>query len=335
MTKPIAHTLVHARLRGVTRVALSLTLALLATACGGRSDLPGGAGAETGPAGPHREHIYVAESDTWGNDPRILRFDDMKGTNWTTYRPSVSSPCNLVVDDVDRVYFTASDPPAIVRIDDMLGGGLQTFVDPGVDEGQIAAPAGVALDAQGRLYVTDAVAHRVVRMDDLSGAGWAAIGGPNAGSGFAQFNEPGGITVAADGTILVSDGRNGRIVQMDDISGAGWRDLPIPHAAGEVALPLGVSFDASGRLYVAEFWSSTLHRYDSIEGDGHATFNSTSTVQLSHVFVHPSGRIYLGMLNAANAVAVMDDFAGTGLTLLGTYGAGEKQFRNPCGIHVR
>ncbi|MFT3768088.1 MAG: NHL repeat-containing protein [Minicystis sp.] len=310
-------------------------LALLAAGCGARSPLTeASTGTSGADAGPHAEHIYVAESDVHGNDARLIRFDDMSGTNWTTFRPAATGLCGVAVDDEDRIYTLSAQPPSVLRVDDMEGNGLVTFSEPGIGDGQIAGPSGVALDASGRIYFTDAVAHRVVRIDDLSGAGWVALGGPDPGSGVGQFNTPLGIAVSSAGKILVGDSQNGRVVEIDDISGAGWKELAIP-SLGTIEVPFGVSYDAEGHIYVAEFQSSILHRFDSIAGDGHVGFVSSEIVQLSHVFVHPSGRIYMGMLNLAGAVAVMDDIMGTNFTKLGTPGSGEKQFRNPCGIFVR
>jgi DNA-binding beta-propeller fold protein YncE len=317
------------------RPRLLPALALLAAGCGARSDLGAPSTNTAGTTGPHTEHIYVTDSHL-GGDTRIVRFDDIAGSNWTTYRPAVSAPCPLAVDAAERIYFGTFTPPSITRIDDMLGNGLVAYDDAGLDDGQLAGPGDLAFDAEGRLYFSDALAHRVVRMDDLSGAGWTALGGPDPGSGFGQFDEPLSVAVSSQGKILVGDGNNGRVVEVDDLGGAGWHALALPAAAGQTKpRATSVAYDAEGRLYVVDFWSSTLHRFDSIAGDGHVAFTSPGLVQAQHVFVHPSGKIYLAMINGTATVAVMDDMEGTGFTALGTPGDGEKQFRNPCRIVVR
>ena len=73
---------------------------------------------------------------------------------------------------------------------------------------------------------------------------------------------------------------------------------------------------------------------NSIAGDGLVTFSAPELVQLSHVFVHGSGRIFLGSVNVAMAVSAMDDMTGAGLVRFGGAGDGVGQFLNPCGVAV-
>jgi len=77
-------------------------------------------------------HIYVADF----SNNRIVRMDDMTGTNWTT-----------------------------------LGGP-----GSGAGTGQFNTPAGIALDEHGRIYVADSGNNRIVRMDSMSGANWVTFG---------------------------------------------------------------------------------------------------------------------------------------------------------------
>jgi hypothetical protein len=81
--------------------------------------------------------------------------------------------------------------------------------------------------------------------------------------------------------------------------------------------------------------TSILYRIDSIRGDGLVTFSQANLFQMSHVFVHASGRIYMTMLNGTSIVTGMDDMTGAGLQTLGSDGDGPGQFGNPCGIVAR
>lgn len=313
--------------------------AILLAGCGARSSVDVGASAGAGTAGaaggpPSTPHVYFAESAVHGDDGRIVRVDDLSGAGWTSFPVLSLYPCNVVVDPKQRIYFVTGSPPAVVRMNDMLGAGLTTFSNPGPGAGQIQSPGALALDAAGRIYVTDTLANRVVRMDDIDGSGWVSLGGLLPGSGAGAFNSPSGIAVSASGKILISDNGNRRVVQVDDISGAGWQALDIP--AGPMGPPYtqGVSYDSAGRIYVVDFSSSLLHRFADIGGGDHAIFGPANIVQISHVFAAEDDRLYLGMINYSNTVAVMDDMTGAGFETL-SVPEGEKPLRNPCSVYVR
>jgi len=307
--------------RWTRRLAPGLLTATLG--CGARSALPVGESPST--------HIYVADS---GND-RIVRMDDLTGDGWTT-EGGIAGPCGVTLDAQERIYVagTMTLPLTVLRIDDISGaGGVSLDGSPSSSGSQgFGLPNGVAVDGSGHIYVVDAVFNRVVRVDDMDGNNWIPLGGVNAASGTGAFSQPSGIAVSAEGRILVGDLGNHRIVQADDISGAGWQELAIP--GNPAASPYGVSFDASGRIYAVDSQSSVLHRFDSIAGDGAVAFSSPALAQLSHVFVHEGGRIFMTM-GGGSGVAAMDDMSGAGLTVLGTPGSGVDQFTRPCGIAVR
>jgi DNA-binding beta-propeller fold protein YncE len=319
----------------MSRVAPLLLLALVTAGCGARGELITGHGSGSSsssggppppPSGPPA-HIYVA--DLYNN--RIVRMDDMSGAGWATWGELViGTPCGVAVDAQDRIYFTEA-PAFVSRIDDMTGKGYTSYAGPGGDP--IGGPNGLALDVAGRIYVVDTTRNRIARIDDMTGAGWVTLGGPDPGSGVGEFDEPLGVAVAKDGRILIADKGNNRVVQVDDISGAGWQERALP--AG--AVPYGVSFDREGRLYAVDFQNATLLRWDTIDDPGGASFTAPSQalVQMSHVFVHDSDRIFLGMLNLSFDVAAMDDMAGANLVTFGEPGSGVGQFRNPCGVFAK
>jgi len=72
--------------------------------------------------------IYVADS---GNN-RIVRFDDMNGTSWTTFgtygggQGEMEVPEGIFVDDEGRIYFADGLNSRVVRMDDINGSGWVT-----------------------------------------------------------------------------------------------------------------------------------------------------------------------------------------------------------------
>jgi hypothetical protein len=317
---------------------LALPVSAALAACGGRSGPLDAAPPDSGsisPSAPAPRHIYVADSRFERTPPgRLVEFDDFTGAGWTTWTGGTTTPlgssCGVALDAQGRIYVGNSG--ALLRLDDISGAGLVSFGQPG----QFVNVIGVAVDGSGRIYILDELQNLLVRMDDMSGSGFTSLGTPSGGAGKGEFDHPSGVAISPSGKILVADLNNGRLVEMDDISGAGWTTWDMPTVQGQgPATPYGVAYDPARRIYAVDFDSSTLYRMDNIRGDGLVAFSHPPLVQMSHVFVHASGRIYLAMLNATSTVAVMDDMTGAGLQVLGTNGDGRGQFGNPCGIVAR
>jgi DNA-binding beta-propeller fold protein YncE len=326
-------------------LALLLALPFCAAACGTHSDAPPiealngarpsnpGSGALPLPGTP--QHIYVADARIGDAPGRLVQFEDLRGAAWTTWTGGptpLSWICGVAVDTQGRIYLGGGSAAEILRLDDPSGGGLVTFGP----EGQFANVRGVAVDAKGRIYAVDGALDLLIRIDDMSGTNRTTFGWPGGSFEAGGFNQPSGVAVSASGKILVGDLGNHRIVEMNDMSGAGWTTWELPMADGGIPpQPYGVAFDDQERIYVVDQQSSTLYRMNNIHGDGLVSFAHDGLTQMSHVFVHSSGRIFLTMLNGTSRVAMMMDMTGAGLQTFGSKGDGTNQFSNPCGIVAR
>jgi NHL repeat len=133
-------------------------------------------------------------------------------------------------------------------------------------------PTALAYDMRGNLFVADQAAQRIRliaggRVTTIAGSGSDIAGGQHVAGGYrdgdalvARFNEPAGVAVAADGTIFVADLANHciRTVKDSKVSTyAGAPDRPGTAdgtlANAEFMYPHGLSLDADGNLYVADF----------------------------------------------------------------------------------
>src|SRR5262249_31405727 len=142
----------------VVALLLVVGVATLVAARGCRSVAPPG-----GPPETPRERIYIAD---WGNH-RLVRMDDMRGTNWTTLGPAGDGafrfPVGGSVDPSGRVYVTEQQH-RLIRIDDFRGTGWTAFTPhgPGPTRSNKYAGSWVFFDDRGRIYTTYDGRHRVV-----------------------------------------------------------------------------------------------------------------------------------------------------------------------------
>ena len=150
--------------------------------------------------------IYVTDSDVANSFERVVRIDDMTGTNWTTFGTSgsgvnqFSALWGVFVDSAGHIYLTDAGTNArVVRIDDMNGTNWTTYGTFGAGAvGDFYSPASIFVDSNGRIYVVDAANtypsdNGVVRMDDMTGKNWIRFG--NGGAGVGEFSQATGLWV--------------------------------------------------------------------------------------------------------------------------------------------
>ena len=133
----------------------------------------------------------------------------------------------------------------------------------------------------------------------------AGNGNPGFGDGLgtgAQFNNPGGLAVDAQGNVYISDTFNNRIRKMGTdgtvttIAGngtAGYVDGP--SGSAEFYAPAGLTLDASGNIYVADFGNNVIRKISAdgttvstFAGNGYAAFVDGAAAKVA-AFNGPSG----------------------------------------------
>jgi streptogramin lyase len=172
---------------------------------------------------------------------RILRSDDLYGTNQLTYGSTGSGigqfygTSGIALDSSGRIYIGDLYNARIVRIDDMTGKNWTTFGTYGSGANQFSYSTGdIAIDSQGRIYVMDIGNGRIDRFDDMNGTNWTTYGTP--GTGVGQFEVASGVALDAAGNIYIADQGNGRIVEMADMNGTNWTTLSPVGAVTHVAI---------------------------------------------------------------------------------------------------
>ncbi len=280
--------------------------------------------------------IYVSD----GGNNRIVRVDDLTGTNWTTFGTSGSgigqfkTPEGVALDAAGKIYVTDGGNNRIVRMDDMNGTNWITLAGSGTN--QFSGALGIAVDRVGKIYVADGNNNRIVRIDDMTGTNWTTLG--TFGGGTNQFSRPEGIAVDTGGKIYVADVGNNRIVRMDDMAGLNWTTLgTLGTGTNQFARPEGIAVDA-GKIYVADENNHRIVRMDSLTGAGWTAFGAAGTG--TNQFDAPrgisvaAGKIYVTDYRIARIVR-FDDMIGTNWISFGSQGPGTYQFSIPKWIVVR
>lgn len=189
-------------------------------------------------------------------------------------------PLDLCVDAFGNLYVSDTANDIIRRI--TPGGNVGTLagaalaadsVDGPTNVARFNQPRGIALDAAGNLYVAD-FGNDTIREISSAGvvttiAGRPGIVGTQDGIGTnALFNSPSGMTIDGAGNLYVVEvgnntvrkiAPNGTVSTLAGLAGyAGSQDGV--GSAARFRSPGGITIDASGNLYVADFQNQLLRR---------------------------------------------------------------------------
>ena len=215
--------------------------------------------------------IYI--SDTY--NCRVVRIDDMKGTNWTSYGGTCGSgqgqfadPSAIAVDSAGRIYVLDAGNYRIVRIDDLNGTNWISYGSAGTGVGQLSQYlTSMALDASGRIYVADTGNLRIVRFDDMFGANWTALtqSQPVNGASYS-FSSPIAVALDSGGKIYVSDNEYyaGALIRVDDMTGLNWTGIYFgPQGASAAG---SISVDAGGTVFAGGGIGGSVKLVDGLAG---------------------------------------------------------------------
>lgn len=229
------------------------------------SGIPGANGMVFGPDG----NLYVA-AEAAG---RVMRFDGATGTFIDNFG-LVTSPVGMIFD--------------VGIINTVAGGGNPS---PGFcgDGGPATSacffyPIGVGVDPSGNVYIADDFNHRLRKVDAATGTidtvvgggaptpGFCGDGGPATG---ACLNQPLAMAMDASGNFFVADYGNNRIRRVDATTGtittmAGNGISTFCGDGGPATSaclnPVGIAFDTSGYLFVADYGNHRIRRIDTATG---------------------------------------------------------------------
>jgi sugar lactone lactonase YvrE len=187
---------------------------------------------------------------------------------------------------------------------------------------KLDSPAGVAVDANGNIYIADAAYGYIRKVNAGTGiittvAGNGVGGYSNSGPATStSVGIPIGVIVDASGNIYIADDLDSRVLKVNAATGvlssiagtgtAGYSGDGGPATSAYLGIPVGLSLDASGNLYIACQSDSRIRKVNpagtittvagngttGYSGDGGAATSAELDAPQS-VYVDASGNIYI------------------------------------------
>ncbi len=238
-------------------------------------------------------NLYIAASDN-----RSIRRVDTRGIittiagtgehgysgdNGPAVQARLTWTHDVAVDGAGNVYIADSSNARIRRVD--TNGIITTVAGTGEhgysrDNGsavqaQLRSPEGVAVDRAGNLFIADTNNNRIRQVDARGittttvGGG---IGGDNDPAVQAQLKSPTGVAVDGAGNLFIADNENHRIRRLDargiitTIAGTGALGFSgdhVPAVAARLSIPIGLTVDDVGNLFIADTYNNRIRRVDA------------------------------------------------------------------------
>ncbi|QGG57371.1 S-layer homology domain-containing protein [Paenibacillus sp. B01] len=131
--------------------------------------------------------------------------------------------------------------------------------------GGFNSPVGVAVDDSGNMYVADLLNSRIQKLT-LSTHTWSewGAGGGATGSGLGEFYAAAGVAVDHNGNVYATDYGNNRVQKLTVATNT-WSDWGAGNGQagsglGEFSVPIGVTVDGSGNVYVADMENDRIQK---------------------------------------------------------------------------
>jgi sugar lactone lactonase YvrE/Tfp pilus assembly protein PilE len=274
-------------------------------------------------------------------------------------------PTSVAVDTSGTVYVADTNNNRIRKISpagvvSTLAGSTFGFADGTGAAAQFNYPYGVAVDSSGSVYVADFYNNRIRKISPagvvstLAGSGTA---GSSDGTGtVAQFGNPAGAAVDSSGTVYVADYNNHSIRKItpagvvSTLAGSGTAGFADgTGAAAQFFQPTGVAVDASGTVYVADYYNCRIRKISpagvvstlagSTPGFADGTAAEAQFLGPGGVAVDASGTVYVAdtynnRIRIISPAGVVSTLAGSGTAGFADGTGAAAQFDHPASVAV-
>lgn len=222
------------------------------------------------------------------------------GDGGSATQATISTPGGLAIDGSGAIYFADSGNHIVRRID--VNGNIATVAGVPQSQGysgdggpatsaKLFLPEGIAFDAAGDLYIAD-TGNGVIREVSVATGEISTVAGVPGSQGYngdggattSKLNSPWSVTVAPDSSLYIADTYNNRIRRVSGgtiatVAGTGVQGFGGDNgSAGAAALnlPIGVTFDPAGDLYIADSGNDRVRKVSSATGNVNT---GTATIQ--------------------------------------------------------
>jgi uncharacterized protein (TIGR03437 family) len=275
------------------------------------------------------------------------------GDGGAATKAELANPWGIAVDSGGNAYVADLWNYRIRKISSsgtmstVAGNGLFSYSGDGASaaKSELDGPQGVAMDAAGNVYIAD-TQNNVVRriasngvITTFVGTGVAGSNGDGGQAAAAQLDKPQSVAVDATGNVYIADTQNSRVrvVTADGsintfagTGNGGYSGDGGQAVSAQLNQPYGLTFDASGSLYIADFNNSRVRKVTpdgniaTVAGNGGTFFNgdggqaaSSALNRPQSVAVDSAGDVYIAdtQNNRVRMVAtngIITTVAGTG-----------------------
>ncbi len=251
----------------------------------------------------------------------------------------------------------------------VAGNGIATYAgDNGAaTNAGLCYPHGIALDDSGNLFIADTMNYRVRKIDTngiistVAGTNTAGYSGDGGAATNASLSRPIGVALDASGNLYIADGldncvrmvnASGIITTVAGTNGAGYSGDGGAATNASLYGPWGVTFDASGNLYIVENGNGRIRKVDTngiittVAGggsgwDGSAAINA-SLVNPAALAFDSAGNFYITedgtqRIRKVDTDGIITTVAGSGTNYVGSYSgdggtATNANLQNPFGL---
>ena len=169
------------------------------------------------------------------------------------------------------------------RISTIVGGGYAIDSSPGTSAA-LQFSIGVAIDTKGNVVICEAGAHRVrvwtaatAFISTVVGTGAAGFSGDGGPGTAAMLNTPTGVATDTAGNVYIADTVNQRVRMwsatthiITTIAGSGnpgYSGDGAPGTAAKLSGPTGVAIDATGNVFIADYYNNRIRKLSSSTGN--------------------------------------------------------------------
>ncbi len=274
---------------------------------------------------------------------------------------AVDAAGNIYVADYGNNLIRKITPAGVVST--FAGSGNQGVTDGAGTLASFNAPTGITADASGNLFVADA-GNNLIRKITPAGvvstvAGSDSTGSANGIGNAASFYDPLSVAVDGSGNLYVADAGNDEVRKITSggtVTTFAANDTSSTASASPVGLafnnPTGVTVDASGNVYVANYLNNTILTINPagtasiFAGSASGQQGSANGPAASATFYFPnsvaadaSGNIYVadGINNLIRKITpggIVSTFAGNGLAGAVDSTGTNASFNGPAGLAV-